>query len=634
MSTSFKINRFVVYRNAVRVADFKFHDGVNIIRGDNGVGKTTIVDLIAYTLGAEFVDWTRQQLSCDAFFLELTIRGSIFVAKREPVTSGQAPIAFTEAGLDEALQSSTNWMIYPSRYTSQRRSFSAHYFNLMGIPWHTTENQDNLTMHQILRLIYANQSTNAAELMNSERAFDSAVMRRAVGEYLLGIDDLEAHELRQNLIKRNKEFESINGELKAIYRILGSSVDSFNQAKLEENISVRQSEVDRLEMELIEAASRPSEEVKADVSSALEAISSKLTELADKKANASENIGSLKREKLDTVVFLESIDSRLHAIEMSSNVKDELLQTEFKYCPSCLKPIKQIDDKEHYCPLCKSDITSEDPLAGHMRVITELNFQKTESVQVLDLLDGRLDELNVELRSIDAEQSSKKLQYLAIESSGSIDTAYIGKINREIGFNQSQIEQLQAQLQSIEKVTRLQEQKAEASKDISLLQDAISSIEESAAERSQAIYVRIEEIAKNLLAGDEGYEEAFDKVEEVAIEFSRNSMWVNGIRRYSASSRVIMKNAIRIAIFLGCLEDKKTRFPSLLLIDGMEEAGMQRERSQNFQKVIVDRLGELDKNFQLIFTTSMVADELRESEFGVGPFYRKGEHTLDIEDAV
>jgi hypothetical protein len=39
---------------------------------------------------------------------------------------------------------------------------------------------------------------------------------------------------------------------------------------------------------------------------------------------------------------------------------------------------------------------------------------------------------------------------------------------------------------------------------------------------------------------------------------------------------------------------------------------------------------ELENDYQLIFTTSMIDPKLDKSEYVVGPHYKKGEHTLAL----
>ena len=52
--SSFWIRRLRVLRRGAPVYDQSYHLGVNIIRGENGSGKSTIADFIFYILGGEF----------------------------------------------------------------------------------------------------------------------------------------------------------------------------------------------------------------------------------------------------------------------------------------------------------------------------------------------------------------------------------------------------------------------------------------------------------------------------------------------------------------------------------------------------------------------------------------------------
>ena len=73
------------------------------------------------------------------------------------------------------------------------------------------------------------------------------------------------------------------------------------------------------------------------------------------------------------------------------------------------------------------------------------------------------------------------------------------------------------------------------------------------------------------------------------------------------------------------------RYPRLLLLDNTEDKGMGPDRSQNFQRVLVDALAQHDvESYQVIMTTSMVDPQLDKSDLCVGPHYAKGMHTLNM----
>lgn len=134
----------------------------------------------------------------------------------------------------------------------------------------------------------------------------------------------------------------------------------------------------------------------------------------------------------------------------------------------------------------------------------------------------------------------------------------------------------------------------------------------------------------NSIVQDGGYEPTFDEVVEVNFDFAKDKMYVNGRSKFSASSMVVMKNSIRLAMFLHAVEDKDSRLPNFLLMDNIEDKGMVAERSHNFQKIIVSECEKLKNQYQLIFTTSMIAPELDGSPMCVGPMYPKGTHTLAL----
>ncbi|TOB73369.1 AAA family ATPase [Vibrio parahaemolyticus] len=50
------INRFIAFKGDKVMYDQPFHEGINVIRGEHSVGKSTLLDLIFYALGGELKD--------------------------------------------------------------------------------------------------------------------------------------------------------------------------------------------------------------------------------------------------------------------------------------------------------------------------------------------------------------------------------------------------------------------------------------------------------------------------------------------------------------------------------------------------------------------------------------------------
>ena len=72
------------------------------------------------------------------------------------------------------------------------------------------------------------------------------------------------------------------------------------------------------------------------------------------------------------------------------------------------------------------------------------------------------------------------------------------------------------------------------------------------------------------------------------------------------------------------------RYPRFLLLDNIEDKGMNEQRSQNFQRLIAAISENLETEHQIIFTTSMVDPRLDESDMTVGERYSFRNKTLKI----
>ena len=77
------VTRVVVERNGVAVYDEIFHDGVNIIRGENSSGKSTVLNFIFYGLGGDLSEWSAVARLCTRVIVEVRINGNAATLARE-----------------------------------------------------------------------------------------------------------------------------------------------------------------------------------------------------------------------------------------------------------------------------------------------------------------------------------------------------------------------------------------------------------------------------------------------------------------------------------------------------------------------------------------------------------------------
>ena len=225
--TKLKINKVVIKKSGKDVYNENFHSGINVIRGENSTGKSTIMELISYGLGADIKrqHWKKEALSCDEVFIDLFLNKRRFIFKRPIEEEGnKPPIYMREGNYDDDSTSLDGWHKYGYKKTEKKVSFATRIFDLLGYDQHVTSEDENLTVHQIFRLMYADQDTPASNIFRWEPLnYDRDSMRLAIGEFLFGFDDLSIHGLRQKLQIAHRSFDKVDEELSSIYKILGKT---------------------------------------------------------------------------------------------------------------------------------------------------------------------------------------------------------------------------------------------------------------------------------------------------------------------------------------------------------------------------------------------------------------------------
>lgn len=202
-----KVERLHVKRGSIIAFDEDFHHGVNVLFGKNGSGKTSVIQLLMYGLGYEVPNWKEEAGLCDNIYVELKVNGSPVTIRRKNNGSDKQSMDFCFSGMDTALASPLkNWFNYPYAIGS-KPSFSQQMFDVLGLPEAKADaNNNNVTLHQIYRLVYVDQSNTSSAIFNNE-PFDSAFKREAVGKYLLGLYDNELYDAKIKLVEEEKIYK-------------------------------------------------------------------------------------------------------------------------------------------------------------------------------------------------------------------------------------------------------------------------------------------------------------------------------------------------------------------------------------------------------------------------------------------
>lgn len=627
------IDRFIVMKSGRAVYDQNFHSGINIIRGDNSIGKSTIMDLLFFGLGGDLREerWNKEAAACDHVITQIEINGYTLTISRPIEPANKPPMQFFPGDYESSVKNHTDWVQYGVIRTANKHSFSQQIFELFGWPHHQTDDNSNLTIHQILRLIYVDQDTPVNKILKAELAFDKPSMRQAIGDFLLGVDDLGTYGLRQQLSKAEAEFSKIYGQLEAIYKYISPTEGVLRAEHLDKEITEANTELSELLTERQQTALQPDTNSSPEIKEVATKVAEQISTLAKEIDIRTSKRVELVNEVVESELFIKAIDFRLKSLQESQATYDFFGEVRFKFCPCCLSPISP--QSNGACHLCKTEVDDEKRKSSYLAALNDLNFQKRESESVLAELRTRLKEADRYIQVESHQLNTLKSKHKAALTLSSDKVLKLYTLSSRIGTLEERIANLKSKIKLVSSVEQLISTRDELNNKISYLKDEIKKNTYLTEARKSKLESNLSERTITLLRQDGGFESDFIEPEKFEYDFGKDLMLVDGRSKFSASSETIMKNSFHLAILQESIWDEQMRYPRLLLMDNIEDKGMGPKRSQNFQRLLVRSLEGVEQKYQIIMTTSMIDPDLNESGYCVGPYYEKGMHTLQLSGA-
>lgn len=625
------LQRLIISRGKHIIYNEAFHKGVNIIRGENGSGKTTIVESIIYVLGGALKEKKDEFLLCDYVFAELEINGSVFTFKRPIEEEGSPALDIFEGSYEDALNSHDHWVRYPNRRTNNQKSYSEIIFNLLRLPEEKTDRGENITIHDVLRLLYEDQYTSADKIFVSQSHPEGNSKKQAISDLLLGIDDFELHDLRRQLADKEKEFSKYNGQLSQIYRILGSSEMDVSLTHIQQDTAKFVDEKEGIEGKIQELYSEDNTAAKSEAKKEYRKIQKELTSLKKTIHAYEEEQNALVFETEDSKEFIESLNIRLDALSASTEITKALGSIDFTFCPSCLQLVGE-DYASHQCGLCKSDIEDENRATGYFKMQNEILFQKRESEAILERKKKKLDDIQSALKKSKATLSQLERKHINYVNSVSPIEAEVRNLIARVGYIDRAIQDNYDKEKLASKIDDISKLKASLNSEISRIKDAIKAADSLREKRRGIVYTAINDTTVALIKNDPNPE--LSDVERIVFDFGKEDIFAIGKTSPAASTRTYLKNAFFFSLFLISLEKSFMRYPRFIIMDNIEDSGLETERVHQFHQDVISRSDNADAVHQVIFTarSEVITEELDASELCVGQHYHReaGQYSLNI----
>lgn len=645
------LRRLIIVTDENKCAyDEKFHRGVNIIRGQNSSGKSTILRFIFFVLGGTYQDFVPEALRCSHVVAEVETNGKILTLKRylDKTEEGDRckkdiPMYIYFGGIDDykadPRHKSEKWHKYGYRSSSETRSFSNVLFQMMGLPEFKADS--NITMHQILRLIYLDQESPLSSLFFFDQ-WDKELTRETVARLLMGLYDEELSQAKLEKEEVERDIELVIRKKKIAAELLEDPKTMSSQF-LKEMIRGIEEEVVRIGDRVKELREHRPDEQESDtkqVSFEFRRCQEEISSLRKEAARIETLVNHLKAELEDSAYFIDALRKKKEAVQHSIATREYFDALDLKLCPVCLS---ELSPKEPgHCPVCDAPVDSSKGENQALRIQLELDHQISESEALLKANKVELDNLKDKLRTKKRQLTAAQRQFDdAVSNVRSSRDEEIDHLLQTKGYKEAEANQYRTLLEYAERYERLSKELSDLQLRHEKLTNYIQAAENRIERGQRDIDHSISENGVFMLNNDQERQQEFMHASDFKVNYKQNLAYISNQRiKLSASSAFYLKMAARFALLFASLQVDTMMYPRLLFSDNMEDKGMEEERAKNFQRMVVRRLqeletrnlnpdtGTLEPNYQLIFATSNIADELNTPAYTIGEEYSQSNKSL------
>lgn len=627
-----RVNKLrVIHRGGVAFEE-EFHTGLNILRGQNSSGKSTIMDFLFYGLGGDLLEnqWRETAANCDSVMVETSVNGNILTLWRDVETSSQRPMKLFYGSIDEASANVVEgWETYPFRRSS-KESFSQVLFRFLGLPQvEYGESNARLTVNQVLRLLYSDQMSPVEKIFRPQR-HDLAITRQAVGDLLCGAYSDAYYKARLRKKDAVEELRELSSKIRFLTRTHGRDGKPLTEEwvnaeknQLDKEISEIESKIETLEAKVFNSDfdDRLTLNVQKTAYDRVVSLQAQISDIEE--ALMKENLATS-----DTNEYIHSLKRKLEELHQSRTVVEELGGLTFNFCPACLAPIQE-NEVQGACSLCKSAHDDEEAQKRVLKLINEYARQIDRAEQVQRQRADEITSLSAKLKEVTAQwEQATHSHSVVLRNPTSEMRANLRELNQRAGYAYREREELARTTAVISEIAELRKQRDELQTEIDHLDNTIEAGKRAQERRLAQAKSAIEDCALDFLKRDLARQSTFERADRVAFEFDADRLAVNDESYFSASSMVYLRNSFFASFLFAAANDPEFLHPRFLMMDTIEDKGLEPERSKNFQRLLWEKSQSATSEHQIIIATSMIDEELDVPEITVGESYTHDRRTL------
>jgi len=249
----------------------------------------------------------------------------------------------------------------------------------------------------------------------------------------------------------------------------------------------------------------------------------------------------------------------------------------------------------------------------------ELRIQLKESKSLIDAREAEVNILRGTLPGQRQEMRSLEAKYVEAAANWTSEIEFaLENATREIGALDAEIKALYENQQLASVIKDLQAKRDELTAKMRELDTLIETLTSSQDHRKRDVALAITRNLSRLLKQDLHRQAEFRTAENVNFSFIDNLVTVDGSSKFSESSTVVLRHLFHMAMLSASTKIPEMRFPRFLMLDGIEDGGMEQARAYRLQEIILRECLSYDVDYQVIIATSQIAPELDKPEYVAG----------------
>lgn len=591
------------------------NDGIVIMEGINGHGKSTFMNLIYYGFGGRVQAFNKNDSKSDSKHNEICDDKNNYVELLIEINGEEYELTryigdnlIFVVGRDEKV---IETCVYRNQKDDSSIVFSDWILKKLNIEvFDLVQGTKNFKLNftDLMRLIYHDQTTEIDKIYkeadNSNFLSDSLEIRKAIFEVLLGktYNDYY-HTLGQYKLKL-KEFEKAQTLMDSYDEFLSDVLDYdlANVIHIKSMILENQEMVEKLQLERNIAVNQ-----KSNVDEVWEIINQQKAILISKQNDEEEWIKSriLTMQSIDKIVYLlDEAEKELEEIEKIRLVNKKLKLFTPNTCPYCLRKVEREEGK---C-ICGNDIMEEqyEKFFYTDEEYLDILKVKKKSIQSLNSL---LERKNERIRGIDVhleniKQEIEKIKHYLSELMNDITSSYNSAYVRQLDEKERELNGKIIELQQAEELAEKREKLvSEVTKLRNTVEGLKIKVDSFLNQARQDMFNKKEDF-------NEVYLELMKRADEHCFSAYLGEDYMPHINMgsYRERSAAVPK---RLMYFLTLLLESlknETNFPQFLMIDTPNKEGIDQENLIKNIELLAkadDYAEEGKKKYQIILTTGI-----------------------------